>query len=81
MKKQAHPAPQSLWRVQLPLQAARFALLFRSCCAETVPAERTVKTSAMKATALIFFCMIDRFPSLVSKQQGWPAILPGYVQI
>jgi hypothetical protein len=58
MKKQAHPLLQAPWRVQLPLQAAKFVLL-RSCCAETIPVQRVPKISVIKATALTFLCMIS----------------------
>jgi hypothetical protein len=57
MKKQAHPLPQALLRVQLPLQAEKFVLL-RSCCAETIPVQRAHKISAIKAAALTFLYMI-----------------------
>src|SRR5438445_12875696 len=41
--------------LQLPLQAAKPLLSLRNCRAETVPAQRTPMTSAVKNIELIFF--------------------------
>ena len=41
--------------LQLPLQAAKPLLSVRNCRAETVPAQRTPMTSAVKNIDLIFF--------------------------
>ncbi|HEX9254162.1 MAG TPA: hypothetical protein VF938_01405 [Candidatus Angelobacter sp.] len=54
--------------LQLPLQAAKPLLSVRNCRAETVPAQRTPMTSAVKNIDLIFFMiallltMLDYFP-------------------
>jgi hypothetical protein len=52
------PVLQGLFAPQLPPQAAEACASVRSCRAETVPAQRTPMTSAVKNIELIFF-MID----------------------
>jgi hypothetical protein len=55
---QRQPVLQGLLTPQLPPQVAEPFVLLRNCRAETVPAQRTPRTSAAKNIDLIFLLMI-----------------------
>ena len=59
-KIQRHPLAQGLLTPQPPPQVIDRSASFRNCRAETVPAQRTPMTSAVKNIDLIFF-MISSF--------------------
>ena len=92
-KAQMQPVLQGLFAPQLPPQVAEAFASLRNCRAETVPAQRTPMTSAVKNIDFIFFMMlssllqdrtcsitastINYFPGLAATNWHVPDVKPG----
>jgi|SRR6476646_9905548 len=72
-KMQRQPVRQGLPTPQLPPQVAKPLASLRNCRAETVPAQRTPMTSAVKNIDLIFLFM--SLPSLFQELNGRATLL------
>jgi len=76
---QRQPVRQGLPTPQLPPQVAKPFASLRNCRAETVPAQRTPMTSAVKNIDLIFLFM--SLPSLFQELNGWLPYFAGSAAI
>jgi hypothetical protein len=82
VKEQKQPAAQGWVELQLPPQVVEPLASLRNCRAETVPAQRTPMTSAIKNIDLMFFMiafLLVPGPNVLGQRRR-PAILPVWLQ-